>query len=92
MDEKVSVVQKPRERLRRSPEKSNGVPGNFTVQEAIQIAKSSNIQLLVPCHFGMFDFNTIDKTEIVNAFERNDMVLKSVIPEAGKQYNIYVEN
>lgn len=35
-----------------------GIPGNFTLEEAIDLAK--NCKLLVPHHFDMFAFNTLD--------------------------------
>lgn len=36
----------------------NGVPGNFTLAEAIALAKSVGATDLVAHHYGMFDFNT----------------------------------
>jgi L-ascorbate metabolism protein UlaG (beta-lactamase superfamily) len=43
----------------RRPELSeNGVPGNFTVQEAIGIARRTGVAELVAHHYGLFDFNT----------------------------------
>lgn len=41
-----------------------GVIGNFTIREAGQLAKFSKASLLIPHHFGMFDFNTVDPAEI----------------------------
>lgn len=43
----------------RRPELSdNGVPGNFTVAEAISIADAIGAPHLVAHHYGLFDFNT----------------------------------
>jgi L-ascorbate metabolism protein UlaG (beta-lactamase superfamily) len=43
----------------RRPELSeNGVPGNFTIGEAISIAEAIGIRHLVAHHHGLFDFNT----------------------------------
>lgn len=38
----------------------NGVPGNFYDYEAIALCEAAGIKTLVPHHWGMFDFNTID--------------------------------
>lgn len=40
--------------------RDNGVPGNFTLSEAITLAESADIPEMIGHHFGMFDFNTID--------------------------------
>jgi hypothetical protein len=45
-----------RDALRRS----NGVPGNFTFDEAADLCRAAGIGELIPHHFGMFDFNTAD--------------------------------
>ena len=42
--------------------RANGVPGNFTLAEAI--ALSADCSFLIPHHFGMFAFNTIDPKDI----------------------------
>lgn len=41
---------------------ADGIPGNFTLAEAVSLA--AEIPYLVPHHFGMFAFNTIDPVEI----------------------------
>jgi L-ascorbate metabolism protein UlaG (beta-lactamase superfamily) len=40
--------------------KSRNVPGNFHLSEAIDLCLQAGIPHLIPHHFGMFDFNTID--------------------------------
>jgi L-ascorbate metabolism protein UlaG (beta-lactamase superfamily) len=37
----------------------NGVPGNFTVAEAVELCRSAGIPELLCHHFGLFDFNTV---------------------------------
>lgn len=37
---------------------SNGVPGNLTVEEALELTESIGARSLICHHFGMFDFNT----------------------------------
>jgi L-ascorbate metabolism protein UlaG (beta-lactamase superfamily) len=36
-----------------------GVPGNLTGREAAQLARDIGAGLVVPCHYGMFEFNTV---------------------------------
>ena len=42
---------------------SHGVPGNFTLQEAVSLCKEAQIPNLICHHFGMFDFNTVNVEE-----------------------------
>jgi L-ascorbate metabolism protein UlaG (beta-lactamase superfamily) len=44
-----------------------GIPGNFTLPEAIDIARAAGVRFLIPHHFGMFAFNTCDPAEIDRA-------------------------
>jgi L-ascorbate metabolism protein UlaG (beta-lactamase superfamily) len=37
----------------------NGVPGNFTLDEAITLCRDAAIPVMVAHHYGMFDFNTV---------------------------------
>lgn len=41
--------------------KSNGVPGNFTLAEALEVCERAGIPVMVAHHWGMFDFNTVSK-------------------------------
>jgi L-ascorbate metabolism protein UlaG (beta-lactamase superfamily) len=43
-----------------------GIPGNFTLEEAIDLARGAGAAFLIPHHFGMFAFNTCD----VHAIDR----------------------
>ncbi len=40
--------------------RGKGVPGNFTLAEATQLCHGARIPYLIPHHFGMFAFNTVD--------------------------------
>ena len=40
--------------------RGKGVPGNFTFDEAVQLCQRADIPYLIPHHFGMFAFNTVD--------------------------------
>ena len=38
-----------------------GILGNFAFDEAVQLCRQAGIHAMLPCHFGMFDFNTVDE-------------------------------
>lgn len=39
---------------------AHGVPGNFHFAEAVELCERAGVEILVPHHWGMFDFNTAD--------------------------------
>ena len=41
--------------------RGKGVPGNFTFDEAVQLCQLADIPNIIPHHFGMFAFNTVDR-------------------------------
>lgn len=43
---------------------ARGVPGNMSAAEAIALCRMVGIPLLVPCHFGMFPFNTASAADL----------------------------
>lgn len=42
---------------------SQGVPGNFTLEEAMDLAAACGFGAVLGHHYGLFDFNTIDPTD-----------------------------
>jgi L-ascorbate metabolism protein UlaG (beta-lactamase superfamily) len=44
--------------------RGKGVAGNFTFAEAIQLCREAGIPYLIPNHFGMFAFNTVDRSVV----------------------------
>ncbi len=46
------------------------VAGNLNGTEAAALAKGCGVRLVVPCHYDMFEFNTVTPEEFVNACER----------------------
>jgi L-ascorbate metabolism protein UlaG (beta-lactamase superfamily) len=46
------------------------IPGNFTLDEAIALCREAAIPYLIPHHFGMFAFNTLDASLVVAAAAR----------------------
>jgi L-ascorbate metabolism protein UlaG (beta-lactamase superfamily) len=43
---------------------ARGVPGNMHAAEAIALCRTVGIPLLVPCHFGLFAFNTASDADL----------------------------
>jgi L-ascorbate metabolism protein UlaG (beta-lactamase superfamily) len=43
------------------------VAGNLCGREAVLLAKKTNVRLVIPCHYDMFEFNTVTTDEFVEA-------------------------
>jgi L-ascorbate metabolism protein UlaG (beta-lactamase superfamily) len=67
---------------------SRGVPGNFTVEEAVALCQEAGIAHLVGHHWGLFDFNTIEKSVAETVFRQNAGSLDWLLPEIGVTYTI----
>lgn len=46
----------------RAPERK--VSGNFTIQEACDLAKAVQVKMVIPCHYDMFEFNTVNVNDL----------------------------
>jgi L-ascorbate metabolism protein UlaG (beta-lactamase superfamily) len=44
--------------------RSRGIAGNMNLDEATRLCVSANIPVLIPHHFGMFEFNTVSLSEL----------------------------
>jgi L-ascorbate metabolism protein UlaG (beta-lactamase superfamily) len=49
---------------------ARGVAGNFTAQEAARLGKDISAGVIVPCHYEMFEFNTVSPDGFVKAAKR----------------------
>lgn len=60
-----------------------GIPGNFTLQEAVKLSRAVGASYLVPHHFGMFSFNTCATSVIDQAvdLEREVTILRPAVGE-----------
>jgi len=61
--------------------KNQGVPGNFHFEEAVSLCAEAGINTLVPHHFGLFDFNTVNPVELQSKANALDHGLQVVIPK-----------
>lgn len=59
-----------------------GIPGNFTLEEAMSLCQDTDIAWMIPHHFGMFAFNTLDE-KIIDEAEtaQKPKIVKPVIGE-----------
>lgn len=67
---------------------SRGVPGNFTVDEAVALCQEAGIRHLVGHHWGMFDFNTIEKSDAEAFLSQNAGSVDWLLPEIGVTYTV----
>jgi L-ascorbate metabolism protein UlaG (beta-lactamase superfamily) len=60
---------------------SLGIPGNFTLEEAIGLCRNADVPTMVAHHYGMFAFNTIPEERIDRAVEtsRNPRVWRAKV-------------
>src|SRR5689334_21929913 len=47
-----------------------GVAGNFTAEEAAQLGRQIHADLVVPCHYEMFEFNTVSPDGFASSAEQ----------------------
>jgi L-ascorbate metabolism protein UlaG (beta-lactamase superfamily) len=66
--------------------RERGVPGNFTVEEALELCAALDIPVLIPHHFGMFDFNTVDPKDIARIYGRKPRATRIETPETAYEY------
>lgn len=69
--------------------RKNGVPGNFTVEEAAELCIEAEIEFLIPHHFGLFEFNTIAPEEIAARLDKyRSRGLQSSIPDMDHYFSV----
>jgi L-ascorbate metabolism protein UlaG (beta-lactamase superfamily) len=68
--------------------RSHGVPGNFTFAEAAALCVESHIPAMIPCHFGMFEFNTLDEASLDSQIAAVPRSLQCIRPRLGRGYEL----
>ena len=68
--------------------RAKGVPGNFTLDEAMELCRTTGVGQLVCHHFEMFDFNTIDRNEARKALQQRAGTLAWLLPKTHVTYTI----
>jgi L-ascorbate metabolism protein UlaG (beta-lactamase superfamily) len=65
---------------------ARGIPGNFTFAEATALCIRCKISSMIACHFGMFDFNTVDESWLDEQIARTPASLQCLRPRLGRVY------
>ena len=68
--------------------RERNIPGNFTVQEALNLCEQAAIPNMIGHHFGMFDFNTIDPKEAREVIQQNAHIDFGCCAELDVAYNL----
>ena len=63
-----------------------GIPGNFTVDEAIAVCSGAEIPWLIPHHIEMFGFNTERRETVIRHLTEGDR--RWILPELGVRYTV----
>ena len=64
--------------------RSRGIVGNFHFEEAAALCIDTETEHLVPHHFGMFEFNTVDEAQLRRNAENIKDELSVILPEIDK--------
>lgn len=67
---------------------SSGVPGNFTLEEAMDLAAACGFGAVVGHHFGLFDFNTIDTAAARERIAARAPSTPFLLAELGVRYEL----
>ena len=68
--------------------RSRGVPGNFSLEESLQLCKNAGIPVMICHHFGMFEFNTVDVNELKANIEHLKQRIQVFLPDTNKVFVI----
>ena len=55
---------------------SRRVAGNLNAIEAVKLAKAIKAKMLIPCHYHMFTFNTVDPDEFIEVANKEKQAFK----------------
>jgi L-ascorbate metabolism protein UlaG (beta-lactamase superfamily) len=67
---------------------AGGVPGNFTLEEAMELSAGCRFGAVIGHHFGLFDFNTIDPGAARARIAARPGLPSFLIAEAGVRYDL----
>lgn len=68
---------------------ANGIPGNFTLAEAVQLCRDAGIPELVCHHVGLFDFNTVPPALLLQQLQTSATDLAWTIPAVGAGFELH---
>lgn len=67
---------------------SHGVPGNFTLDEAVHLCRDARIPALLCHHFGLFDFNTIRPADAAERLTATATDVEWTVPAVGAGFHL----
>jgi L-ascorbate metabolism protein UlaG (beta-lactamase superfamily) len=65
---------------------SHTVPGNFEFEETLQLCRNVGIACLIPHHYGMFEFNTVDPADLQRKIETSPLPPRVILPQLNRAY------
>jgi len=68
-----------------------GVTGNFNIEEAVQLASDIGAEWLIPTHYDMFTFNTVDVQDFVRHMEARKPRTRYKVMQCGEGWRVPVE-
>jgi L-ascorbate metabolism protein UlaG (beta-lactamase superfamily) len=66
--------------------RSHNVPGNFHFEEAITLCHNTGIAYLIPHHYGMFEFNSVDPADLQKKIDAAFLTVNVVLPKLDRAY------
>jgi L-ascorbate metabolism protein UlaG (beta-lactamase superfamily) len=66
----------------------HGVPGNFWIDEALELCEAAGIPTLIGHHVGLFDFNTVSSTHLTRAAAMSQTTTRFILPQLGEWQTI----
>ncbi len=73
---------------RRAELSKNGIPGNFSLEEASTLLEDCQIPYMVAHHYGMFSFNTIPKETLQRQIQKSEMRNRIFPAEAEQVFSL----
>ncbi len=68
--------------------KSQGIPGNFTLGEAVQLCAEAEIPAMIAHHYGMFQFNTVSAESIDQTVSKLNELMQVVRAKTSVCYRL----
>jgi len=73
---------------RRTDLTADGIAGNFTLDEALNLTESIKSDFMIPHHYGMFEFNTISPDAVAGEIEARELTEKTFPAEINTIYQL----
>jgi L-ascorbate metabolism protein UlaG (beta-lactamase superfamily) len=66
--------------------RSHSIPGNFHFEEALQLCRNAETAYLIPHHYGMFEFNTVNPADLQRKIEASSWPVRVMLPQLNRAY------